>query len=219
MPIGTGRPSAHHADITVGQDHGLHPTGLMRFFASQWGTVGPLVFGMFSGAPCVEWAEPGQSQPLRPADQRGHRPAAAVCLAHAAGGDAAESVVQGTRQLGLASAGGHQPGGGRLVAYRERQSRPSTVPGYADWPLAEPVDQRDCLRPVDGLALANPGLGELAGQRQTDPFVRLTGYKAVAQAVSSLQPLPILASDDRKLLANLSAYLPGARVYAWNPKG
>ena len=31
--------------------------------------------------------------------------------------------------------------------------------------------------------------------------------------------MPILASDDRKLLANLAAYLPRAQVYAFNPAG
>ena len=57
----------------------------------------------------------------------------------------------------------------------------------------------------------------LSGQRAFDPFVRLTGYKEVAVAVGSLKPLPVIASDDRKLLANLAAYLPQAQVYAFNP--
>ena len=37
--------------------------------------------------------------------------------------------------------------------------------------------------------------------------------------IAKLNPMPILASDDRKLLANLAAYLPKARVYAFNPTG
>ncbi len=37
--------------------------------------------------------------------------------------------------------------------------------------------------------------------------------------IGKLDPMPILASDDRKLLANLAAYLPKAQVYAFNPAG
>jgi hypothetical protein len=59
----------------------------------------------------------------------------------------------------------------------------------------------------------------LTGQRASDPFVRLTGYKEVAMVIRKLNPMPILASDDRKLLANLAAYLPKAQVYAFNPTG
>jgi hypothetical protein len=60
----------------------------------------------------------------------------------------------------------------------------------------------------------------LSGQRAKDPFVRLTGYKEVAGVIAEVQSSPIvLASDDRKLLANLAAYLPNARVYAFNPVG
>ena len=37
--------------------------------------------------------------------------------------------------------------------------------------------------------------------------------------IAKLNPMPIVASDDRKLLANLAAYLPKAQVYAFNPTG
>ncbi|MEY4724798.1 MAG: hypothetical protein RL043_947, partial [Pseudomonadota bacterium] len=59
----------------------------------------------------------------------------------------------------------------------------------------------------------------LTGQRASDPFVRLTGYKEAVMVIGKLEPMPILASDDRKLLANLAAYLPKAQVYAFNPTG
>ena len=70
--------------------------------------------------------------------------------------------------------------------------------------------------------LASPWLVKemgFSGQRASDPFVRLTGYKQVAMVIAKLDPMPILASDDRKLLANLAAYLPKAQVYAFNPTG
>ncbi len=35
--------------------------------------------------------------------------------------------------------------------------------------------------------------------------------------IAKVDPMPVLASDDRKLLANLAAYLPQAPVYAFNP--
>ena len=37
--------------------------------------------------------------------------------------------------------------------------------------------------------------------------------------IGKLDPMPILASDDRKLLSNLAAYLPKAQVYTFNPTG
>jgi hypothetical protein len=82
---------------------------------------------------------------------------------------------------------------------------------------------------LTGLLLGSPWwvqeLG-LKGHRASDPFVRLTGYKEAAQVVEQVlgqnKGAPngwMIASDDRKLLASLSAYLPKAQVFAFNPEG
>ena len=210
---------AHHADITVGQDHGLHPAGLIRFFASQWGTVGPLVFGMFLWGSLRRM---GRGLANRsPYDQQTTE-AIGLLLRFAW---PMLLVVMLQSLLSRAHANWASPAlvgislvvaAWWLIESASRGHRLSLGAQISLW-LSLLINLTVC-----GLLMASPWLTQawgLAGHRQTDPFVRLTGYKAVAQAVSSLQPLPILASDDRKLLANLSAYLPGARVYAWNPRG
>ncbi len=210
----------HHADITLGQDHGLHPLGLLTFFGTQWATFSPLVFGMFLWGSLRRF---GRGLTNRsPYDQQttdGIR----LLLAF---GWPILAVVLLQSLLSRAHANWASPalvGMSLVVAawwLTESASRSNRLPLGAQlgvW-LSLLVNLV-----IGGLILLSPWLVQswgLAGHRQTDPFVRLDGYKAVAAAVAhaNLTKPVVMASDDRKLLANLSAYLPSARVYAYNPR-
>jgi 4-amino-4-deoxy-L-arabinose transferase-like glycosyltransferase len=217
---------AHHADITVGQDHGLHLVGLWNFFAAQWLTFSPIVFGMFLWGSLRRLGRTvGGRSPYEPEVSR----AISLLLAFAW---PMLLVVMTQSAQSRAHANWASPA---LVAM-------SLV--VATWWLANSASRGSRLPlstslglwltfllnlALTGLLLGSPWwvqeLG-LKGHRASDPFVRLTGYKETAQVIGRVlnqsKDAPndwIIASDDRKLLANLSAYLPKAQVFAFNPQG
>lgn len=210
---------AHHADITVGQDHGVRLSGLWNFFTAQWLTFSPLVFGMFLwGSLRRVMRTVGGHNPYNPAVSQ----AISLLLAFAW---PMLLVVMTQSALSRAHANWASPA---LVAMSlvvsawwlsSSASRGVRLPTSAAMGLW--VSLLVNLLLSAGL-LASPWVVKdlgLSGQRAFDPFVRLTGYKEVAVTVGTLKPLPVIASDDRKLLANLAAYLPQAQVYAFNPDG
>jgi 4-amino-4-deoxy-L-arabinose transferase-like glycosyltransferase len=210
---------AHHADITVGQDHGLHLDGLWNFFTAQWLTFSPLVFGMFLwGSLRRVLRTVGGRNPYNPAVSQ----AISLLLAFAW---PMLLVVMTQSALSRAHANWASPA---LVAMSlvvsawwlsSSASRGVRLPTSAAISLWVSLLINLLL---SALLLASPWIVKdlgISGQRAFDPFVRLTGYKEVAGVVGSLKPLPVIASDDRKLLANLAAYLPQAQVYAFNPDG
>ncbi len=210
---------AHHADITVGQDKGLNLVGLWNFFNAQWLTFSPLVFAMFLWGSLRRL---GRSVLHRSPFEPETSQAISLLLAFTW---PMLVVVMTQSALSRAHANWASPA---LVCM-------SLV--VAAWWLANSVSRGARLpkSAVIGLwgsllinlvlsvaLLASPWLVKelgLTGQRASDPFVRLTGYKETAMVIAKLNPMSILASDDRKLLANLTAYLPQAQVYAFNPTG
>ena len=203
---------SHHADITIHQSHALSLSGLWEFLASQWLAFGPIVFGIFLWVTIKQRstaAPPSASLGLLLAFAW---PMLLVVMAQSIGSRAhanwsspaliAMSILVAAWCLKRVNTppGKQQSGSNRLALW-----------GTLTLNLC-----------FSGLLLSAPWWVERAGlkdQRSGDPFVRLTGYKETALLVGQLSPLPIIASDDRKLLASLSAYLPKARVYAFNPEG
>ncbi len=211
---------AHHADITVGQDHGLNLAGLWNFFAAQWLTFSPVVFGMFLWGSLRRLGRTvGGRNPYPPEVSQ----AISLLLAFAW---PMLLVVMTQSALSRAHANWASPA---LVAMSlvvaawwlaASAGRGARLPFSINLGLWTTLVINLC---ATGLLLGAPWwvqeLG-LKGQRSTDPFVRLTGYKEVAGVIAEVQKSPlVLASDDRKLLANLAAYLPKAQVYAFNPTG
>ncbi len=209
----------HHADITVGQDKGLNLGGLWNFFTAQWLTFSPLVFGMFLWGSLRRLGRSVlQRGPFEPKTSQ----AISLLLSFTW---PMLLVVMTQSALSRAHANWASPAlvGMSLVV--------------AAWWLANSASRgaRLSKSSATGLwgsllinllasvaLLSSPWLVKelgLAGDRTRDPFVRLKGYKEVAMVIGKLDPIPTLASDDRKLLANLAAYLPKAQVYAFNPTG
>ena len=203
---------SHHADITIHQSHALSLSGLWEFLASQWLAFGPIVFGLFLWATFKQHptaAYPSASLSLLLAFAW---PMLLVVMAQSISSRAhanwsspaliAMSILVAAWCLKGANAppGKQQQGSIRLALWGTL----TLNLGFSALLLSAPWW-------VEGAGLK--------GQRSGDPFVRLTGYKETALLVGQLSPLPIIASDDRKLLASLSAYLPEARVYAFNPEG
>jgi hypothetical protein len=208
---------SHHADITLGQNNGLQLAGFLNFFVSQWLVFSPLVFGAFLWISLrrIDFC-------LRPQSLLMRKPSRAIGLLMIFTWPMLLVVI--TQSLfGRAHANWASPaligisltvsawwltqGSGRRI-----QSTRYALFGIRGSLL---INLFFCA-----VLLASPWLvkgSTFSGHRSVDPFVRLTGYKDVATAVAKLSPMPILASDDRKLLASLSAYLPQARVYAFNP--
>jgi 4-amino-4-deoxy-L-arabinose transferase-like glycosyltransferase len=217
---------AHHADITVGQDHGLRLAGLWNFFAAQWLTFSPIVFGMFLWGSLRRLGRiVGGRSPYEPEVSK----AISLLIAFAW---PMLLVVMAQSALSRAHANWASPA---LVAMSlvvaawwlaNSASRGSRLPLSTSLGLWFTLTLNLALT---GLLLGSPWwvqeLG-LKGHRASDPFVRLTGYKETAQVVgrvlSQNKGAPngwMIASDDRKLLANLSAYIPKAQVFAFNPQG
>jgi 4-amino-4-deoxy-L-arabinose transferase-like glycosyltransferase len=210
---------AHHADITVGQDKSLNLAGLWNFFTAQWLTFSPLVFGMFLWGSLRRL---GRSVLHRSPFEPETSQAISLLLAFTW---PMLLVVMTQSALSRAHANWASPalvGMSLVVAawwLANSASRGARLPKAAVIGLWGGL----LINLVLSVALlASPWLVKelgLTGQRTSDPFVRLTGYKEAATVIGKLDPMPILASDDRKLLANLAAYLPKAQVYAFNPTG
>ena len=208
---------AHHADITLRQDKGLNLVGLWNFFTAQWLTFSPLVFGMFLWGSLRRLGRNVlHRSPFEPETSQ----AISLLLAFTW---PMLLVVMAQSALSRAHANWASPA---LVAMSlvvaawwlvNNASRGARLPKSAATGLWGSL----LINLVASVALlASPWLVKemgLTGQRANDPFVRLTGYKEVAEALAKLGSMPILASDNRKLLASLAAYLPNARVYAFNP--
>jgi len=210
---------AHHTDITVGQDKGLNLVGLWNFFNAQWLTFSPLVFGMFLWGSLRRL---GRSVLHRSPFEPETSQAISLLLAFTW---PMLVVVMTQSALSRAHANWASPamvGMSLVVAawwLANSASRGARLPKSAVTGLWGSLIINLVLSV--GL-LASPWLVKemgFSGQRASDPFVRLTGYKETAMVIAKLNPTPILASDDRKLLANLAAYLPKAQVYAFNPTG
>jgi hypothetical protein len=208
---------AHHADITVGQGKGLHLAGLWNFFTAQWLTFSPLVFGMFLWGSLRRHGRSGSDQCAV-----GPEATQAISLLLAFAWPML-LVVMTQSALSRAHANWASPalvGMSILVAVwwlsvgARGGARQQMVAAVGLWGTLT----LNLLLSV-GLMTSPWLLREtgLAGHRASDPFVRLTGYKEVAKVLAQIDPMPILASDDRKLLASLAAYLPHAQVYAFNP--
>ncbi len=207
----------HHADITIGQDRGLNLAGLWNFFTAQWLTFSPLVIGMFLWGSLRRL---GRSVLHRSPFEPETSQAITLLLAFTW---PMLVVVMTQSALSRAHANWASPslvGMSLVVAawwLANSASRGARLPKSAASGLWGSL----LINLVASVALlASPWLVKemgFSGQRASDPFVRLTGYKEAAMVIAKLNPMPILASDDRKLLANLAAYLPKAQVYAFNP--
>lgn len=203
---------AHHVDITIHQSHALNFSGLREFLASQWFAFGPIVFGIFLWVTIKQRSTAAHFSASLGLLLAFAWPMLLVVTAQSISSRAhanwsspaliAMSILVAAWCLTRANAplGRQQPGSIRLALWGTL----TLNLGFSALLLSAPWW-------VEGAGLK--------GQRSGDPFVRLTGYKETALMVGQLQPLPIIASDDRKLLASLSAYLPAARVYAFNPEG
>jgi 4-amino-4-deoxy-L-arabinose transferase-like glycosyltransferase len=210
---------AHHADITMGQDKGLNLGGLWNFFNAQWLTFSPLVFGMFLWGSLRRLGRSVlQRSPFEPETSQ----AISLLLSFTW---PMLLVVMTQSALSRAHANWASPalvGMSLVVAawwLANSASRGARLPKSSATGLWGSL----LINLVASVSLlSSPWLVKelgLAGDRTRDPFVRLTGYKEVAMVIGKLDPIPTLASDDRKLLANLAAYLPQAQVYVFNPGG
>ncbi len=198
---------SHHADITIHQSHALSLSGLWEFLASQWLAFGPIVFGIFL------WVTFKQRSTAA-------RPSASLGLLLAFAWPMLLLVmVQSISSRAQANWSSPALIAMSILVAAWCLARANTPPGLIRLALWGTLTLN---LGFTALLLSAPwwveGMG-LKGHRSGDPFVRLTGYKETALLVGQLSPLPIIASDDRKLLASLSAYLPEARVYAFNPEG
>jgi 4-amino-4-deoxy-L-arabinose transferase-like glycosyltransferase len=210
---------AHHADITVGQDKGLNLVGLWDFFTAQWLTFSPLVFGMFLWGSLRRL---GRSVLHRSPFEPETSQAISLLLAFTW---PMLLVVMTQSAFSRAHANWASPGlvGMSLVVAAWWLANSASPGARVPKSAAAGLWGSLILNLVLSVGLlASPWLVKemgSTGQRASDPFVRLTGYKEATMVIGKLDPVPILASDDRKLLANLAAYLPKAQVYAFNPTG